>query len=46
MTLQQFQNDDRFATIGSTDIGCHGGNGPRDIQIGRAAIAKAEGGVK
>ena len=27
MTLQQFQNDDRFATIGSTDIGCHGGNG-------------------
>ena len=37
MTREQFENDDRFATINSTEIGCYGGNGPRDIQIGRAA---------
>lgn len=37
MTRTQFEADDRFATIDSAEIGCHGGNGPRDIQIGRAA---------
>ena len=25
MTREQFENDDRFATIGSTEIACHGG---------------------
>jgi len=37
MKLAEFERDDRFATIDSTEIGCHGGNGPRDVQIGRAA---------
>ena len=37
MTLEEFQNDDRFATIDSGVIGYHGGKGPRGIQIGRAA---------
>ena len=36
MTQTQFELDDRFAIIDSTDISCHGGHGPRDIQIGRA----------
>ena len=37
MTRKQFESDDRFATITSTDIGCHGGSGPRDMQIGKVA---------
>lgn len=37
MTLEQFENDDRFATIDSTDIGCHGGAGHRIKQVCKAA---------
>lgn len=37
MTREQFENDDRFATIDSTDIGCHGGTGHRSQQACKAA---------
>lgn len=33
MTLEEFQNDDRFATIGDSDIACHGGTGTRLSQV-------------
>ena len=37
MTREQFENDDRFATIDSTEIGCHGGTGHRSKQACMAA---------
>lgn len=29
MKLEDFKNDDRFATLCAADIACHGGDGPR-----------------
>ena len=37
MTLEQFKNDDRYATIDDTDIACHGGTGHRSQQACKAA---------
>lgn len=37
MTREQFENDDRYATIDSTDIACHGGAGHRSQQVCQAA---------
>lgn len=36
MTRVQFDSDDRFTTLADTDVGCHGGDGPRDIREARA----------
>ena len=37
MKLEQFENDDRYATIDDTDIACHGGAGHRSQQACKAA---------
>lgn len=37
MTREQFENDDRFATIYSTEIACHGGTGHRSKHVCMAA---------
>ena len=37
MKLAEFERDDRFATIDSTEIGCHGGTGHRSKQVCKAA---------
>ena len=37
MKLEDFKNDDRFATLDSTDIACHGGTGTRLKQVCTAA---------
>jgi hypothetical protein len=36
MTRNEFEHDDRFCTLDSSDLGCHGGNGPRDVQVAEA----------
>ena len=37
MTREQFESDDRFATIDDTDIACHGGSGFRNKQVCKTA---------
>lgn len=37
MTLEQFENDDRYGIIDDTNIACHGGAGHRIKQVCKAA---------
>ena len=37
MTLEQFEDDDRYGVIDDTDIACHGGTGHRSQQVCKAA---------
>jgi len=32
MTREEFKSDERFGTLTSSDLSCHGGDKPRDLQ--------------